>query len=364
MKINYKKLNPLAKEPTRGSAAAAGYDLYAATDTEINILINPDQDYSQAKIKLDTKDGKNVLYRVLDDGTYMLIYYPQTINSVSYTVLDNTSAIGEYAFEGNESLVRVVLPQTITRIGNGAFYGCENLGFVQYKGENIPKLLGAYNTVYGTSQYNFVTYKDNVDVIVILNNKEIVEKFEGSTSWKKQIDNFVSYDDSIDNMISFVEKAMALKGQSITDENTAQFLELKAAYDALNSDERSTLSSLSFGKTALNSYNEQLKEYKAANSIIDDISNKTGLSTIIIVLLIIAGAAVLIAGAVGITFIITRRRMEVAQIRQSNEEAKDLEDIFGKKENKDEKIDLDSVFEVTKVEENENGEQDSSNKEE
>lgn len=37
MKINYKKLNPLAKEPTRGSAAAAGYDLYAATDTEINI---------------------------------------------------------------------------------------------------------------------------------------------------------------------------------------------------------------------------------------------------------------------------------------------------------------------------------------
>ena len=56
--------------------------------------------------------------------------------------------------------------------------------------------------------------------------------------------------------------------------------------------------------------------------------------------------------------------MAVAQIRQSNEEAKDLEDIFGKKENKDEKIDLDSVFEVTKVEENENGEQDSSNKEE
>ncbi|MBE5763431.1 MAG: hypothetical protein E7338_04335 [Clostridiales bacterium] len=339
-------------------------DEAAFTDTEINILINSDQDYSQAKIKLDTKDGKNVLYRVLDDGTYMLIYYPQTINSVSYTVIDNTSAIGEYAFEGNESLVRVVLPQTITRIGNGAFYGCENLGFVQYKGENIPKLLGAYNTVYGTSQYNFVTYKDTVDVIVILNNEEIVEKFEGSTSWQKQIENFVSYDTSIDNMISFVEKAMALKGQSITDENTAQFLELKAAYDALNSDEKSTLSSLSFGKTALNSYNEQLKEYKAANSIIDDISNKTGLSTIIVVLLIIAGAGVLIAGAVGITFIITRRRMEVEQIRQSNEEAKDLEDIFGKKENKDEKIDLDSVFEVTKVEENEDGEQDSSNKEE
>ena len=33
--LKYKKLNKLAKEPTRGSAAAAGYDLYAATDEKI-----------------------------------------------------------------------------------------------------------------------------------------------------------------------------------------------------------------------------------------------------------------------------------------------------------------------------------------
>lgn len=36
--IKYKKLNDLAKEPTRGSAAAAGYDLYAATKEDITIL--------------------------------------------------------------------------------------------------------------------------------------------------------------------------------------------------------------------------------------------------------------------------------------------------------------------------------------
>ena len=35
--INYTKLNELAKEPTRGSGAAAGYDLYAAIDTDITI---------------------------------------------------------------------------------------------------------------------------------------------------------------------------------------------------------------------------------------------------------------------------------------------------------------------------------------
>lgn len=36
-KVKYKKLNDLAKEPTRGSAEAAGYDLYAASDTAIEI---------------------------------------------------------------------------------------------------------------------------------------------------------------------------------------------------------------------------------------------------------------------------------------------------------------------------------------
>jgi dUTP pyrophosphatase len=35
--INYIKLNELAKEPTRGSNAAAGYDLYAAIDNDIII---------------------------------------------------------------------------------------------------------------------------------------------------------------------------------------------------------------------------------------------------------------------------------------------------------------------------------------
>lgn len=39
MQINYKKLNPLAKEPHHGSEFAAGYDLYAAIDHYV--LIKP-----------------------------------------------------------------------------------------------------------------------------------------------------------------------------------------------------------------------------------------------------------------------------------------------------------------------------------
>ena len=37
MEIKYKKLNELAKVPTRGSDSAAGYDLYAATEEKIII---------------------------------------------------------------------------------------------------------------------------------------------------------------------------------------------------------------------------------------------------------------------------------------------------------------------------------------
>ena len=35
--VAFKKMNSLAKEPTRGSDYAAGYDLYAATDYDITI---------------------------------------------------------------------------------------------------------------------------------------------------------------------------------------------------------------------------------------------------------------------------------------------------------------------------------------
>ena len=38
MRINYKKLNEFAKEPTSGSKYAAGIDLYAATDEPLLVL--------------------------------------------------------------------------------------------------------------------------------------------------------------------------------------------------------------------------------------------------------------------------------------------------------------------------------------
>ena len=62
MILNVKKLNNLAKLPTRGSEYAAGYDLYAATDDIITI-----QPHSTVKI------GTGLAFE-LPQGTFAAIY--------------------------------------------------------------------------------------------------------------------------------------------------------------------------------------------------------------------------------------------------------------------------------------------------
>ena len=60
--VKYTKLNKYAQEPTRGSAAAAGYDLYAATEEDI--AIPPHQ-----TVKIDTG-----LAFELPEGTFGAIF--------------------------------------------------------------------------------------------------------------------------------------------------------------------------------------------------------------------------------------------------------------------------------------------------
>ena len=56
-----------------------------------------------------------------------LIAYPEMCMDAHYTVPDGVEIIGEYAFCGNEWLVRVTLPESVRVIEEGAFEGCYNL---------------------------------------------------------------------------------------------------------------------------------------------------------------------------------------------------------------------------------------------
>ena len=62
MDIKFKKVNKLAKMPTRGSKYSAGYDLYACTDKDIIIM-------SQETVKIDTGIAIE-----LPNGTFGAIY--------------------------------------------------------------------------------------------------------------------------------------------------------------------------------------------------------------------------------------------------------------------------------------------------
>lgn len=56
MEIKFKKLSDLAIEPTRGSAAAAGYDLYAAVEENVTIPAHGTEKIS-TEIALELPEG-------------------------------------------------------------------------------------------------------------------------------------------------------------------------------------------------------------------------------------------------------------------------------------------------------------------
>lgn len=63
------------------------------------------------------------MYRTSDKT---LIFYPSTNTDRSFTVPPGTTAISDYAF-GDSSLVSITIPDSVTTIGDNAFYGCNDL---------------------------------------------------------------------------------------------------------------------------------------------------------------------------------------------------------------------------------------------
>lgn len=62
------------------------------------------------------------------DGGYVLLHYHG--NEESYEIIDNTIGIDEGAFVGNETLIRIRIPATVTRIKGNAFC-CTNLEAIE-----------------------------------------------------------------------------------------------------------------------------------------------------------------------------------------------------------------------------------------
>lgn len=106
-------------------------------------------------------DEKGVLYSYLPDGSYVLVAYLSGKTDTSYTVLDGTYRIADYAFSTNLSLQNVKIARTVKYIGTGAFYGCTALSSIEFLSVNAPTLESRYSSASADGW----TYNNFVDTI-------------------------------------------------------------------------------------------------------------------------------------------------------------------------------------------------------
>ena len=77
----------------------------------------------------------NVNYTVVNGVLFntektVLHTYPASKTGTTYTISDNVTSIGDYAFTSCSSLTSVTIPDSVTSIGGGAFYICSSLTMI------------------------------------------------------------------------------------------------------------------------------------------------------------------------------------------------------------------------------------------
>uniref|UniRef100_UPI0037DDC2AC leucine-rich repeat domain-containing protein n=1 Tax=Methanomethylophilus alvi TaxID=1291540 RepID=UPI0037DDC2AC len=91
-----------------------------------------------------------------------LIQYPAGKTDSAYTIPDSVTSIGNYAFFGCTSLTSVTIPDSVTYIGYDAFFGCTSLTSV-----TIPDSVTSigYDAFFGCTSLSSVTIPDSVTSI-------------------------------------------------------------------------------------------------------------------------------------------------------------------------------------------------------
>ncbi|MCD7729575.1 MAG: leucine-rich repeat domain-containing protein [Clostridia bacterium] len=86
-----------------------------------------------------TVSSGNTAYKLIDGVLYTydeteLLLYPAGKTDTSFTIPDTVTKIGNDAFYGCSNLTSVTIPDSVTEIGSMAFYNCSKLESVYYKG--------------------------------------------------------------------------------------------------------------------------------------------------------------------------------------------------------------------------------------
>ena len=146
----------------------------AFTFTDIISVIIPDSvtsigDYAFSgcsSLTSITVDKNNTAYKDIDGNLYTkdgktLLQYAIGKTDVHFTIPNNVSDIGDFAFYECPTLTSVTIPDSVTSIGDYAFMNCSSLKNINYRGTKkqwnaIPKVyFWDYNTGYYTITYNY-----------------------------------------------------------------------------------------------------------------------------------------------------------------------------------------------------------------
>lgn len=153
------------------------------------------------------------------------------------------TGISSRAFEGRKSLTSVIIPNSVTSIGDDAFYGCSNLKYMQLMCSTPPSIgsssiprstviyvpFGAYDTYKKNSGWSKYTIKGSIANVVIGNDKG-GGSFGGSGSGTKDdpylifnpiqlhnIRNFTGYDDVYFKLMSDIDLTEFIDDNSPTE---------------------------------------------------------------------------------------------------------------------------------------------------
>lgn len=80
------------------------------------------EEIESESLRYPAEDG--VLFKVADDRERILVRYPSNREGKHYTIPNDVVEIEEYAFAQSRNLVSITIPETVRKIGSGAFDPC------------------------------------------------------------------------------------------------------------------------------------------------------------------------------------------------------------------------------------------------
>ena len=151
-----------------------------------------------------TVDEANTAYQSIDGNLYTkdgktLVQYAIGKTATEFVIPDSVTSIGDWAFYSCSSLTRVVIGDSVTSIGDGAFYGCSSLTSVVI-GDGVTSI--GKSAFYWCDSLTNVYYQGTTeawDLITIASNNEYLTnatRYYYSETQPTEEGNYWHYDEN------------------------------------------------------------------------------------------------------------------------------------------------------------------------